>query len=286
MEPHGNVSFHRLGGRDHGDPLSNVMVTRSDKGWHCPECIHIATTKGNLKSHILSGRHKLSEKSFKCRFCDRSYSTRQSMQVHISTNHRQERDLEMNISNKDLNMSGGDILPLPGDPVVMDFGNPNAEPPQQHINPRFAQDESMRSRSPIHGPHGSPRRNQSSPIRQPGSPIRPHVSPIRHSSPIRSHGSPIRPPIHGGEIGRSPIRPPQHGGELGNSQNQYDYPPSHSEEETTPPHLNSAPHVPTNLLVPPPAPNGPHGPPINSHVSYSTTEPLPSANAAYEDSLN
>ena len=41
MEPHGNVSFHRLGGRDHGDPLSNVMVTRSDKGWHCPECIHI-----------------------------------------------------------------------------------------------------------------------------------------------------------------------------------------------------------------------------------------------------
>ena len=88
MEPHGNVSFHRLGGRDHGDPLCNVMVTRSDKGWHCPECIHVATTKGNLKSHILSGRHKLSEKSFKCRFCDRSYSTRQSMQVHISTNHR------------------------------------------------------------------------------------------------------------------------------------------------------------------------------------------------------
>ena len=282
------------------------MVTRSDKGWHCPECIHIATTKGNLKSHILSGRHKLSEKSFKCRFCDRSYSTRQSMQVHISTNHRQERDLEMNISNKDLNMSGGDILPLPGDPVVMDFGNPNAEPPQQHINPRFAQDDPMRSpirsRSPIHGPHGSPRRNQSSPIRPPGSPIRPHVSPIRHSSPIRSHGSPpirppqhggelgrapVRPPQHGGELGRSPIRPPQHGGELETSQNQYDYPPSHSEEETTPPHLNSAPHVPNNLLVPAPnGPNGPHGPPLNSHVSYSTTEPLPSANAAYEDSLN
>ena len=103
MEPHGNVSFHRLGGRDHGDPLSNIMVTRSDKGWHCPECIHIATTKGNLKSHILSGRHKLSEKNFKCRFCDRSYSTRQSMQVHISTNHRQERDMEMKVE-----------IPIPG----------------------------------------------------------------------------------------------------------------------------------------------------------------------------
>jgi len=88
----GNISYHHLGGRDHGDPLSNMMVARSERGWHCPDCIHIATTKGNLKSHILSGRHKLAEKLFKCRFCDRSYSTRQSMQVHISTNHRQERD--------------------------------------------------------------------------------------------------------------------------------------------------------------------------------------------------
>ena len=87
-----NVSYHYLGGRDHGDPLSNMTVARSGRGWHCPECIHIATTKGNLKSHILSGRHKLAEKLFKCRFCDRSYATKQSMQVHISTNHRQERD--------------------------------------------------------------------------------------------------------------------------------------------------------------------------------------------------
>ena len=51
MEPHGNVSFHRLGGRDHGDPLSNVMVTRSDKGWHCPECIHIGKSQcGKIKN--------------------------------------------------------------------------------------------------------------------------------------------------------------------------------------------------------------------------------------------
>jgi len=93
--PVGNISYHYLGGRDHGDPLSSMMVTRSDRGWHCPDCIHIATTKGNLKSHILSGRHKITDKNYKCRFCDRSYSTRQSMQVHISTNHRQERDMEM-----------------------------------------------------------------------------------------------------------------------------------------------------------------------------------------------
>lgn len=95
MEPvnaSGNLSYHYLGGRDHGDPLTNMLVTHSDRGWHCPDCIHIATTKGNLKSHILSGRHKLTEKSFKCRFCERSYSTRQSMQVHISTNHRHERN--------------------------------------------------------------------------------------------------------------------------------------------------------------------------------------------------
>jgi len=101
-----NVSYHYLGGRDHGDPLSNLMVARSDSGWHCPDCIHIATTKGNLKSHIMSGRHKLAEKLFKCRFCDRSYSTKQSMHVHISTNHRHERD--------SISFHGVPNLPIPG----------------------------------------------------------------------------------------------------------------------------------------------------------------------------
>ena len=88
------VSYHRLGGRDADDPMSTMMVALSHKGWHCPECLHTSTTKGNLKSHILSGRHKLFEKSHPCQYCHRSYSTRQSLQVHISTHHRFERDAE------------------------------------------------------------------------------------------------------------------------------------------------------------------------------------------------
>ena len=76
-----DLSFHSLGGRDTGDPLSKITVALSPKGWHCPECLHISTTKGNLKSHILSGRHKLFEKSFMCSFCRKTYSTRQSLQV-------------------------------------------------------------------------------------------------------------------------------------------------------------------------------------------------------------
>ena len=56
------------------------------------ECLHTSTTKGNLKSHILSGRHKLFQKSHPCSYCPRSYSTRQSLQVHVSTHHRYERD--------------------------------------------------------------------------------------------------------------------------------------------------------------------------------------------------
>lgn len=88
------VSYHRLGGRDASDPVSTMMVALTCKGWHCPECSHTATTKGNLKAHILSGRHKVSEKSFSCQYCQRNYSTRQSLQVHISTNHRFERDQE------------------------------------------------------------------------------------------------------------------------------------------------------------------------------------------------
>ena len=120
MEPHGNVSFHRLGGRDKIDPLCNVMVTRSDKGWHCPDCIHVATTKGNLKTHILSGRHKLCEKSFKCRFCERSYATRQSMQVHISTNHRQERDWLSKSGNAG---NASNDITIQGEPITMETYN-------------------------------------------------------------------------------------------------------------------------------------------------------------------
>ena len=81
------------------------QVARSSKGWHCPQCIHISSTKGNLKSHILSGRHKTyTEKPFGCQYCDRSYGTKQSLQVHISTNHRAERDAEYQALSKSLGM--------------------------------------------------------------------------------------------------------------------------------------------------------------------------------------
>ncbi len=87
-------SLHELGGRDSSDPLARLQVARTSKGWHCPHCLHVSTTKGNLKSHIVSGRHKNYEKAFECHFCRKTYSTRQSLQVHISTNHREERDRE------------------------------------------------------------------------------------------------------------------------------------------------------------------------------------------------
>ena len=85
--------------------FSPHQVARSSKGWHCPQCIHISSTKGNLKSHILSGRHKTyTEKPFGCQYCDRSYGTKQSLQVHISTNHRAERDAEYQALSKSLGM--------------------------------------------------------------------------------------------------------------------------------------------------------------------------------------
>ena len=74
--------LHPLGARKDNDPMAHVKVARSSKGWHCPQCIHISSTKGNLKSHILSGRHKsYTEKPFGCQYCDRSYGTKQSLQV-------------------------------------------------------------------------------------------------------------------------------------------------------------------------------------------------------------
>ena len=74
--------LHPLGSRKDNDPMAHIKVARSSKGWHCPQCIHISSTKGNLKSHILSGRHKsYTEKPFGCQYCDRSYGTKQSLQV-------------------------------------------------------------------------------------------------------------------------------------------------------------------------------------------------------------
>lgn len=97
--------LHPLGSRKDDDPFGHMKVARSSKGWHCPQCIHISSTKGNLKSHILSGRHKTyTEKPFGCQYCDRSYGTKQSLQVHISTNHRAERDAEYQALSKSLGM--------------------------------------------------------------------------------------------------------------------------------------------------------------------------------------
>lgn len=97
--------LHPLGSRKDADPLAHIKVARSSKGWHCPQCIHISSTKGNLKSHIVSGRHKVyTEKPFGCQYCDRSYGTKQSLQVHISTNHRAERDAEYQALSKSLGM--------------------------------------------------------------------------------------------------------------------------------------------------------------------------------------
>jgi hypothetical protein len=97
--------LHPLGSRKDNDPLAHIKVARSSKGWHCPQCIHISSTKGNLKSHIVAGRHKVyTEKPFGCQYCDRSYGTKQSLQVHISTNHRAERDAEYQALSKSLGM--------------------------------------------------------------------------------------------------------------------------------------------------------------------------------------
>ena len=87
--------LHPLGSRKDNDPMAHVKVARSSKGWHCPQCIHISSTKGNLKSHILSGRHKsYTEKPFGCQYCDRSYGTKQSLQVNTRI-YTEQRTFEM-----------------------------------------------------------------------------------------------------------------------------------------------------------------------------------------------
>jgi len=130
--------LHPLGSRKDNDPMAHIKVARSSKGWHCPQCIHISSTKGNLKSHILSGRHKTyTEKPFGCQYCDRSYGTKQSLQVHISTNHRAERDAEYQALSKSLGMKN---FPDPGFYIKQEMGFDTSASLQSYVqsNPNLS----------------------------------------------------------------------------------------------------------------------------------------------------
>jgi hypothetical protein len=125
--------LHPLGSRKDNDPLAHIKVARSSKGWHCPQCIHISSTKGNLKSHIIAGRHKVyTEKPFGCQYCDRSYGTKQSLQVHISTNHRAERDAEYQALSKSLGMKS---FPESPNMSPSPLNSHNRSSPQHIMNP-------------------------------------------------------------------------------------------------------------------------------------------------------
>ena len=40
----GEYSLHALGGRDAFDPISQILVASSPKGWHCPQVFAVGCT--------------------------------------------------------------------------------------------------------------------------------------------------------------------------------------------------------------------------------------------------
>ena len=41
----GEYSLHALGGRDAFDPISQILVASSPKGWHCPQVFAVGCTQ-------------------------------------------------------------------------------------------------------------------------------------------------------------------------------------------------------------------------------------------------
>ena len=77
-----HVSSH-----EEADKVSKELAERHGDGWKCKHCGRISITKERNKIHILS---HLEGVEYSCRYCPKSYSTRNSLHVHTSINHRRE----------------------------------------------------------------------------------------------------------------------------------------------------------------------------------------------------
>merc|ERR1712129_510214 len=61
------------------------IISDDGKMWKCTECGKISKRRDNLGLHIETHLDGFSQT---CMFCDKTYKTRGSMQMHISINHR------------------------------------------------------------------------------------------------------------------------------------------------------------------------------------------------------
>ena len=86
-EPRSGVSF-----RDDNTELDqqiNSMMERVDGSWMCKACGKRDGLKPNIKKHI-EGAH-IEGYSHTCKFCEKNFRSKNSLQVHVSRNHRTQK---------------------------------------------------------------------------------------------------------------------------------------------------------------------------------------------------
>ncbi|XP_072380244.1 uncharacterized protein [Diabrotica undecimpunctata] len=78
--------------------IKRSHIGANDQAFTCEICGHISGTKSKFVTHKL--RH--SEKQFKCKLCDKAYSTKAHLKVHMSI-HENNRPFLCNVCGKDFN---------------------------------------------------------------------------------------------------------------------------------------------------------------------------------------
>ena len=83
---------------DHGDVDQKIetLIGRIPEGaFVCHVCGYSNNTKQNMKKHVET---HIETPGYPCAFCQKHFKTRNSLNTHVSTHHREERKNQLNLS--------------------------------------------------------------------------------------------------------------------------------------------------------------------------------------------
>ena len=70
------------------------VVIRVENGYLCRLCDKVIK-HNNIKRHI-KDKHSADQQAYVCKYCFKSYKSKNSMETHVSVYHRNEKEADMN----------------------------------------------------------------------------------------------------------------------------------------------------------------------------------------------
>ena len=78
-----------------------LAVHEKIKNFICESCLKNFSAKGNLKRQIQTVHKSIIEEKKKCDFCDRTYSTKRSLYVHVNMKHSNAKNPQCETCSKE-----------------------------------------------------------------------------------------------------------------------------------------------------------------------------------------